>query len=121
MNNLIFVFLGGGLGSLCRYLINQFAISITFPKGTLIANVISCLILGFLIGLNSKVLLQTNYKLFLMTGFCGGFSTFSTFSSEIVALYQNGQISTAIAYSVGSVLIGIACIISGMWISKLFS
>ena len=114
--NFAWVFLGGGLGSICRYGISLFFNYQTtaFPWATLWANVISCLILGFLVGANSHNLLSSQTKLLLMTGFCGGFSTFSTFSNENFQLIEGGQSTTALLYVAVSLLAGILCIFAGL-------
>jgi len=62
-----------------------------------------------------KEIIGNQSKLLLMTGFCGGFSTFSTYSLEVVQLYQNGDMGTAILYSLGSVILGIICILIGLY------
>ena len=119
----VYVFIGGGLGSLCRY---GLAVGFTYtqfsflppPRATLFANIISCLILGFLIGWNEKVILEERSRLLLMTGFCGGFSTFSTFSGELVKLYQDGQAVQSIVYLLLSILTGVLCIIMGAFLAK---
>ena len=119
--NLLFVFIGGGLGSLCRYGIGTWLSDYSFPYGTLVANFISCLLLGFFIGLASQEILKSDARLFLMTGFCGGFSTFSTFSGEIIALIQNGQLTSGILYIFASLAIGLLAILLGLFIAKSFS
>ncbi len=116
MLNFFLVFLGGGLGSICRYgiarlLTNQLN---AFPFATLIANVLSCILLGFLVGLSLKGSMNQNYKLLLMTGFCGGFSTFSTFSNETFQLFQSGNIAYAMTNIAGSLLLGLFCIYLGL-------
>jgi len=120
MTSFLYVFLGGGLGSICRYGISRFWDSSHLFYGTLMANVISCLILGILIGMNAEHLLKSHQKMLLMTGFCGGFSTFSTFSGEIVQLYQGGQIMTAGGYIIGSIVAGVVCILIGMFVARTF-
>lgn len=117
----LLVFIGGGLGSLCRYLLAVVLPFNSFPKGTFVANLLSCLILGLLIGLYSKQILNDYQRIFLMTGFCGGFSTFSTYNGEILQLYQTGHPLLAASYAVISVLIGIAAIIGGIYLSKFIS
>jgi len=112
--SLVWVFVGGGLGSLCRYGISRIMVNynLDFPLATFIANVVSCIILGYLIGLTLKDGLSENAKLLLMTGFCGGFSTFSTFSVESFQLLQNGNTNTALLYIVVSIVV---CVI-GIWL-----
>jgi len=119
MSSLLYVFLGGGLGSLCRYGISKAWDTSHLHYGTLVANVISCLILGLLIGMTSQEMLKSEQKLLLMTGFCGGFSTFSTFSGELVQLYQGGNAIAAGTYMLISIVAGIACILIGMYVARL--
>ena len=103
----VLVFLGGGLGSLCRYgialLIAPY--QATFPLGTWVANVISCFILGMLIALKADHQISTTNQLLFITGFCGGFSTFSTFTGETLALFQSGHTSMAFANIFVSLLV----------------
>lgn len=110
------VFIGGGLGSMCRFAIAQLlsAQQWTFPLATLIANIISCLILGVLVGLNLKGEVSMTYKFLLMTGFCGGFSTFSTFSNETFQLLQVGHVAYALANVGLSLVMGLVCIYIGV-------
>ena len=115
------VFIGGGFGCVTRYLISEFFTHPSFPKGTLIANVVSSLLLGILMGLFMKEIIGNHAKLLLMTGFCGGFSTFSTYSLEVVQLYQAGSAGTAILYSLGSVILGLICILIGLYAAQMVS
>ncbi len=95
------VFFGGGLGSIARYGISKFVaetFSTNFPLGTLIANVLATAILGFIMYYAAeRYAISAPLKLLLTTGFCGGFSTFSTFSYETIELFRIGNYIYAIA------------------------
>ena len=110
------VFLGGGLGSMCRYGIAHVMsyYQITFPIATFLANVLSCFVLGLMVGLNLKTGINPAYKWLVMTGFCGGFSTFSTFTNETYLLLQSGQYSYVLANIIGSLLICLVFIYLGI-------
>ncbi len=105
--NYLWVFIGGGFGSVCRYGIAKTlsTFSLDFPLATLITNVLSCIILGLLIGYQLRSGLNESWRLLLFVGFCGGFSTFSTFSMETLALFQNDQIAYALLNIAGSLLL----------------
>ena len=119
MMNFLYVFIGGGLGSICRYGISRLIkqTDLHFPAATFVANVISCIILGYLIGLTLKDGMASSQRLLWMTGFCGGFSTFSTFSGETFQLLETGQTTTAMAYVLASLVVCILCIWLGIWLS----
>ncbi len=115
----LFVFFGGGLGSICRYyLARHFNYTgqeyIIFPYGTLIANILSCFILGFLIQKQISNHLTENLRLLLATGFCGGFSTFSTFSYEIYIYLQKDQLWQGLGYVSLSLITGVIALIAGI-------
>jgi len=88
-----------------------------FPKATFLANLISCIILGYLMGLLSSKSLGKEGQWLLMTGFCGGFSTFSTFTAESYKLMEQGQHSLAFAYMGLSLL---TCLVA-LWLGLKFS
>ncbi len=118
----LFVFIGGGLGSICRFLLSQ-KYPFTpghIPWGTYSANIISCLILGFLVGHYNRDLFSDQLVWLLIVGFCGGFSTFSTFSNEIFHMISEGDMNLALLYMFSSVLLGMAGIWVGLKISQLF-
>ena len=112
--NALYVFIGGGLGSLVRYAISLFIgnfTSTTFPIATLISNSISCAILALVTVLFSAKMSDSSWmQPLLLIGFCGGFSTFSTFSAETVALIQSGNVFYALLNVLISVSIGIGII-----------
>lgn len=101
MNNILLIFLGGGLGSVSRFGISEFVRSIfstSFPFGTLFSNILSCLILTLVVGVfSAKFDVNPAMKTLIVIGFCGGFSTFSTFSFETVELMHAGNIAWAMA------------------------
>lgn len=115
----LYVFLGGGLGSVCRFALAHYLPGIKngFPYATLLANVLACLILGAGIALVSRELLATHHRLLLLTGFCGGFSTFSTFSAELIDLYSRGDFWQAGLYGVVSLTIGVLAVLVGLRIA----
>jgi CrcB protein len=103
--------LGGALGSIGRYLVAQYVQSrfmgSTFPYGTLIVNITGCFLIGLIFGLLSKSDILSEWKLFLVTGICGGYTTFSAFSYESITLLRNGEISHFCLYIAGSVILGL--------------
>ena len=109
--NYLFVFLGGGLGSLCRFGIAQWmaAYRWQFPWATILANVLACLVLGVLVGMTMKNKVSEPMGFFLMVGFCGGFSTFSTFTNETFQLMAVGEWGRALANVGVSVVV---CLVS---------
>ncbi len=111
----LWVFIGGGLGSLCRYYTGLWlAHSGQFPLGTWVANILSCVMLGVLLAASSRHWLAPEYRLLLVTGFCGGFSTFSTFSNEMLQMIRAGMWSMAGIYLLSSMLGGLLSVWLGM-------
>jgi CrcB protein len=122
MKALLMVFLGGGLGSVSRYLISKFLniAGYPFPLGTFAVNIAGSLLLGFVLGLALKTgQLSNNTILFLATGFCGGFTTFSTFAFENQGLLKSGDYFNFALYTFSSIILGFAAIFVGLYLSKL--
>ncbi len=122
IKNLLFVGIGGGAGSIARYLISLLTHKYyqnTFPLATFIVNIIGCLLIGFLLGVFSKNFPGSpELKLLLISGFCGGLTTFSAFSSENMVLLQNGHIITALSYILFSITLGLAAVFTGLALSR---
>ena len=120
--NFFWVFIGGGLGSLVRYGISLlFAGSVSsYPWATFWANLAASFILGLLLGLNAQQFLSGPTRLLLMTGFCGGFSTFSTFSGENLQLLTEGNTFILLSTSSPDISIGMLCIYLGLRTGQLF-
>jgi fluoride exporter len=107
--NFILVGLGGALGSMLRYAVCLFFTNKYFPAATFAVNILGSFIIGWVLALSLKdENFLTNWKLFLATGICGGFTTFSAFSAENVALLQNGKYFVALLYVILSIILGIA-------------
>lgn len=115
----LLVFLGGGLGSLCRYgiALGMQGWHLRFPWATLLANGLACFVLGLVLGSHTQGLLSDQRRLLLATGFCGGFSTFSTFSAEAWSLWQNGQNGMTMIYVASSLAGSLACLLLGLKIA----
>ena len=122
MKQALLVFLGGGLGSVARYWIslklNNFENAI--PFGTLLANILGSLLIGFIFGYSSRTgLLSENQSLLLATGFCGGFTTFSTFAYENHLYIKSGDYFGFLPYIVVTFILSIGAVFLGMYLSKL--
>ncbi|QNF31199.1 fluoride efflux transporter CrcB (plasmid) [Adhaeribacter swui] len=111
MRFLLIVFMGGGLGSIARYLVNKWVggtLTSVYPYGTFLVNIIGCFLIGFLIFFTQRAGASTIFwRLFLVTGFCGGFTTFSSFTFENVELIGNQQLLLFFVYATGSVVLGL--------------
>jgi fluoride exporter len=108
LKNFLLVGLGGALGSALRYAAYLLLPVKTFPWPTLVVNIIGSFVMGIVISLSIKNQdFLNNWKLFLATGICGGFTTFSAFSAENVALLQNGKYTIALTYILLSIVLGL--------------
>ena len=123
ISTLLLVGAGGFLGSISRYLASRFlqnAIPSAFPYGTFFVNIAGCLLIGIIYGLSERSsLLTPGWKLFLAAGFCGGFTTFSTFANENLALLRDGEFFYFFLYTGLSVFLGIAATFIGVLMTKI--
>ena len=121
-NSALLIFLGGGLGSVLRFLISQYIskkIESGIPWGTFVVNILGSLLLGAIIGFFHKMNLSSSqYVVFFTIGFCGGFTTFSTFTMENLLLLKNGDWTLVFIYSLTSVIIGVLAAFGGFWVIK---
>lgn len=123
IRTIVLVGIGGAIGSICRYLTSIFIsrhYPSVFPFATFTANILGCFIIGILLGLFERHQpVNPDLKFLLITGFCGGYTTFSTFSSENLALLHAGNYQTAFTYILFSLLTGILCVWAGIMITKI--
>lgn len=118
---IILVGFGGFLGSISRFLVSYFAEKYwgnSFPWGTLIVNISGCFVIGILFGLWSRGNVNVMDNRLWITGFCGGFTTFSTFSQDSLRLLQQEHFMAFLLYMIGSVIIGILATYIGMTLTK---
>ena len=118
------LFIGGGsfFGRVARYLISvaMKTMSKGFPWGTLIVNLVGCLVIGLLWGFFSKTASEnSSWALFMTVGICGGFTTFSTFSKEALMMLQAGNFISLLAYVTISVIAGIALVAAGYYLVRI--
>ncbi len=118
LRNILMVALGGAVGSVGRYLVSKWVTGVmpwtAMPWGTLTVNVVGSLLIGVLLGMTTKEGLTPEMRLLLVTGFCGGFTTFSTFASESLAMMKAGDALLMALYVGISVMIGILAVFVGM-------
>jgi CrcB protein len=116
MQQLLIIFLGGGFGSICRYMISKLItqqFETTFPLGTLSVNIIGSFLIGAMLASIEKYQLDSLWAYLLVTGFCGGFTTFSTFAYENYLQFKTGNYSGMFSYIFMSLFWGF----SATWLS----
>ncbi len=123
IKTIFYVAVGGAVGSVLRYITSIFVAKYwvnSFPLATFLTNILGCFLIGLIIGLLEKNnLTNSDLKWLLITGFCGGFTTFSTFAYENSQLFQNQNAGIAFIYTATSILVGLASVWLGLFMTKL--
>lgn len=122
MKAALLVFIGGGIGSVCRFLIGKFLNPQLphFPYGTFTVNLLGSFLIGLLMGqlLRTDSPASASIQLLLITGFCGGFTTFSAFSYEQLEILRSGAFLTFFLYLFSSISLGLLAALAGIWLAK---
>ena len=122
LKTILYIAFGGAIGSVLRLLTSLFVAKFWanhFPLATFLTNVVGCFLIGLFIGfLEKNHLTDSNLKWFLITGFCGGFTTFSSFALENYNLLQNNHQITAYIYMASSIILTISAVGFGSYLSK---
>ncbi len=121
MKQVILVFLGGGAGSVLRYVIGKYLNSAEtgIPYGTFAANILGSLFIGIILGLAARHnAISQNQIALLATGFCGGFTTFSTFAYENHVFLKSGDFTSFAVYTIASFILGFLAVFIGLFLVK---
>ena len=125
IRTLLFIGVGSFLGGIARYLVKvgcgKLFPAATLPLGTMVANVAGCFLIGLFYGIASRHTTMSQDMLMLLTvGFCGGFTTFSTFMNENMSMIQGGELFNSLLYAVLSLVLGLAFLYLGTLASRVF-
>ena len=120
---MLLAFIGGGFGAVARYLLSGVINKKCHPWGTFVVNLLGCIVFGVCIKLFLLNYINSQFKIFLLSGFCGGFTTFSTFSSETAHLLLGNKtdIKIGLQYILASILMGLFGIFIGYFLPNVFS
>ncbi len=123
IKNILLIGFGGFIGSIARYFVSLLNLTVSFysiPIGTLLVNITGSLLIGFLTGIAAKsTILTVNWRMFLMVGLCGGFTTFSSFTNENLMLIHNGQVLSVLIYTGLSIFFGFLAVYIGYLLTNL--
>lgn len=118
----LFVAIGGMFGCVARFLSVTFIVNLlpySFPFGTFVVNILGCFVMGAAVGLSERYLwIHHDWRAFLTAGFCGGFTTFSAFAFENVELLMDKFYGTFAAYTLASVVFGLAAVLLGIVLTR---
>ena len=121
MYKILAVMTGGSIGAVCRYLLFLAVQRLPgqgFPSGTMAANLLGSFLIGLLWSFFEGTRLTNEWRLFIFTGFLGGFTTFSTFTRETTQLFKVGEWKTALVYAGISNILGITLVLAGYYVSR---
>jgi CrcB protein len=118
MKEVLLVGLGGAVGSILRFVVQRIINTTNFPYGTLAVNIAGCLLIGMLAGYAIKNIMTESHRLLLMTGFCGGFTTFSALTLESLTLLQNNRWTAFGLYIFFSLTLGLLATFAGYKLSS---